>query len=126
ERLRAAGLPFLDLAVLPRRSGAARGAGRGAAAVAANPHVAFVVDGDAVVRVGPVVALPRSAEMADQRAGRIELENRRRRRTALRRRRVGRRVHFARLERAGAMDDPDVILRVDRDADRLAEDPLVR
>ena len=33
---------------------------------------------------------------------------------------------FAGLERAGAMDDPDVILRVDRHADRLAEHPFVR
>ena len=99
---------------------------RRAAAVAADPHVAFVVDGDAVVRIGPVVALARAAPVADQIAGLIELEHRRRRRAALRGRRIRGRVHFARLERAGAMNDPDVILRVDRDADRLAEDPVVR
>jgi hypothetical protein len=64
--------------------------------------------------------------VADQIAGCVELENRRRRGAALRRRRVRRRMHFARLERAGAMNDPDMILRVDGDADRLTENPLVR
>ena len=86
----------------------------------------LIVDRDAVIRVGPVVALPGSAPVADQIAGGVELENRRRRRAALRGRRIGRRVHLARLERAGAMDDPDVVLGIDGHADRLAENPFVR
>src|SRR5205814_6839185 len=82
ERLRAAGLPFLLLAVLSRGGLPAPGRRR-AAAVAADPHVAAVVDRDAVVRVGPVVALSRPAPVADEIAGGVELENRRRRRAAL-------------------------------------------
>ena len=47
-------------------------------AVSADPHVAFVVDRDAVIRFGPLVALSRTAPVADQVARLIELENRRR------------------------------------------------
>ena len=35
-------------------------------------------------------------------------------------------VSFARLERARAVNDPDMILRVHRDADGLAHQPVVR
>jgi hypothetical protein len=63
--------------------------------------------------------------MADQIAGGIELEDGRRRSAALRDRRGGRRVDLARFERAGAMDDPDVVARVHGDADGLPENPLV-
>ena len=46
--------------------------------VAADPDVALVVDGDAVVRRRPLVALAGPAPAADQVAGGIELEHRRR------------------------------------------------
>ena len=39
---------------------------RGSPAVAADPDVAFVIDGDAVVRIRPIVALARAAPVADQ------------------------------------------------------------
>jgi hypothetical protein len=63
--------------------------------------------------------------MADQISRRVELEDRRRRRAALRGRRIGGRVHLAGLQRAGAVDDPDVILRVDRNTDCLTKNPLI-
>src|SRR4051794_12295706 len=85
EGLRAAGLAFVLLPVLPcgRRAAAAPRRRRSAAAVAADPYIAAIVDGDAVIGIGPVVALPRSAPMADQVPGGVKLENRRRRRAAL-------------------------------------------
>src|SRR5207248_1129119 len=109
-------LTLVLLPVLPRRRLSAAG-GRTAASVAADPHVPFVVDGDAVVRVRPVVAWSGAAPVSDEGAGRVELQDRRRRRAALRGRRRRRRVQLAGFQGAGAMDDPYVILGVDRDAD---------
>ena len=90
--------------------------------VAANPDVALVVDGDAVIRQRPLVALARAAPVADEVAGLIELEHRRRGHAAVaargRRRRGGAHLGaFVQRPRA-AVDDPDVILLVDRHADR--------
>ncbi len=64
--------------------------------------------------------------MADQIACLIELQHRRRGGAALRGLRVGAGMQFARFERSGAMDDPHVILRVYRNTDGLAHDPVVR
>ena len=94
-------------------------------AVAADPDVALVVDEDAVVRVGPFVALARSAPVPQQVARLVELEDRRRARAALTR------LHLERLfvvaeRRRAAMDDPDVIVGVHPDADRGAENPVIR
>src|SRR5205807_7121313 len=58
------------------------------AAIAADPDVPFVIDGDAMVRLRPVVALTGSAPMPNQIAILVKLENRRRRGAALRARRV--------------------------------------
>ena len=70
---RAAGLALVLLAVLSPAAAAARRRDRAgrrrSAAVAADPDVAFVVDGDAVIRIRPVVALPGSAPVPDQIAG---------------------------------------------------------
>src|SRR6185295_19453486 len=52
-------------------------------AVAADPNVALVVDGDAVVRLGPLEALAGAAPMADEVACGVELEHGRRRDAAL-------------------------------------------
>src|SRR5262249_43679782 len=54
-------------------------------AIAADPDIAFVVDEDAVVAVGPFIAGTRPAPMAQQIAGLIEFENGRRAGAALRR-----------------------------------------
>src|SRR4029453_10873346 len=56
--------------------------------VAADPDVALVIDGDAVVRHRPVVSLTLAAPVRDQVALLIEGENRRSRRAAFRYRRV--------------------------------------
>src|SRR5262245_33989309 len=56
---------------------------RVAFAVAADPHVAFVIDGDAVIGRGPLVPFSWSAPMSNQRPLGIELEDRWRSGTAL-------------------------------------------
>ena len=114
-----AGLQFFILAI-DRAARALR-----SAAVAADPDVALVIDRDAVRRIGPVVSGARTAPVADQIAFLIELKNRRRGRAALRDGRIGGGMLFAGFERTDAMDDPDVILRVGRNADGLAENPVV-
>ena len=93
-------------------------------AVAAQPHVAFVVDVDAVEGVVPFVPLAGTAPVPQQVAGLIELEDRRRTGTA---------VPIPHLEgllvigqRGRAMHDPDVIVGVDPDADGRPEQPVVR
>ena len=94
--------------------------------VAADPHVALVIDGDAVIRRRPLVAGAGTAPVSDQLAVGIELEHRRRRTAAL----VGQlrleRLLLVRQRRRAAMDHPDVVALVHRDADRRAEHPVVR
>ena len=98
---------------------------RVARAVAADPHHAGVVDEDAVVRVGPVVALPGATPALDQVAGLVEGEHAGR---------AGAAVAGLQLERllvggqgvGAAVDDPDVVAGVDPHADGVAEHPVVR
>ena len=97
------------------------------AAVAADEQVALGIGRDAVVRLRPLEALARAAPRAHEVALGVELHDRRRRHAALGLRRVGCGVDFLRLERAGAaVDDVDVILGVDADADHVAVHPVVR
>ena len=120
------------------------------AAVAGEPDVALVIDGDAVIAVGPVVALPGTAPRLHQIAGLVVDEHRRRDLAALadrarRRSRLaggGARLRLivsapgvADLDVGGLevvfdgvrpMDRPDVVLRVDRQADRRAGHPVIR
>src|SRR5207248_3028206 len=49
--------------------------GIGAAAVAPNPDVAFVIDGDSVVRIRPIVTSPWAAPVADEITFFVELKN---------------------------------------------------
>src|SRR5207244_109857 len=89
-------------------------------------QVALAVGRDPVVRLGPLEALAGAAPRLHEVALGIELEDRRRGNAALGRRRILRRVDFLRLERAGAaMNDVDVIVLVDADADDVAEDPVI-
>ena len=111
------GLPFRRWSArrLPARGSAAAAARRiriGSDAISADPDVAFVIDRDAVVRVGPFVALARSAPMLNQIPSLVECENRWRGHAACRSRRIGGGVNFLRFERASAMNDPDMILRI--------------
>ena len=119
-------------------------------AVAGQPDVALVVDGDAVIAVRPVVALAGPAPRLHQVAGLVVDENRRRHLAALAdRSRPARRLTrsaapgcasssrprasptlmSAALKLSstvfGPMDGPDVVLRVDRQADRRAGHPVI-
>src|SRR5439155_17833861 len=62
----------------------------------------------------------------DQIAFLIELQNRGRRSAALRNWRIRCRVYFTGFERPCAVNDPDMILSIDRHADRLTHNPMVR
>src|SRR6266550_3260326 len=96
------------------------------AAVSANPNVPFIIDRNSVVRVRPVVTLAGTAPVFQEVAGLIEFKNGRRGHAAIRSRWIRVAVSFLRLERATAMNDPDVVLRVHRYADRHADHPMVR
>jgi hypothetical protein len=95
--------------------------------IATNPHVAFVVDEDPVVRLRPLVALTGSAPGLNEVSFRVELENRRCAFTAL----TGRRVELCASlvvvqGRGTAMNDPDVVALVHPDPDGGAEEPMIR
>ena len=95
-------------------------------AVAADPDVALVVDVDAVVGLRPFVARSGAAPGAHQVALGIEHEHRRRGSTALGNGRIELSATLVVMQPAGAaMDDPDVVLLVDPDADGPAEQPVV-
>ena len=96
------------------------------ATVPADPHVAFVVDIDAVSRGRPIVPLAGTAPMPDQLAGRIEGEYRRSGEAAIRRRRIPSRVDLLGFERVHAVDDPDVVVGIYVHPDRRAEQPMLR
>src|SRR5580658_8362549 len=93
--------------------------------VAANPYVALVIDGDPMVRNRPIEALPWTTPIPEKTTLLIELENRRRRYAAFGRRRAGRRVHLARLERARPVNNPNMVFRIGRYADRCTQNPVV-
>src|SRR6266849_4794284 len=95
--------------------------------IAADPHVTLAVDGDAMVRDRPVVPLTGAPEMTQQVARLIELEDRRRGFAAFALGRVLLRPTLGPIERgAAAVNNPHVVLRIDRHADRRAEQPVVR
>src|SRR5581483_3999108 len=84
----------------------------------------FVINGDAVVRLRPFVALSGAAPAPDQVAGLIELEYGWGLRAAVAGLLIRRRL--VRRERVLPVDDPDVILRVNRHADGHPDVPVVR
>ena len=95
--------------------------------VAADPDIALVVDVDAMVRLRPLVTLPRAAPGSDEVAFGVEDENGRRRTAALRDRRAQLGAALVVVERRrAAMDYPDMILVIRPHADRHAEKPVVR
>src|SRR5207245_2806554 len=66
-----------------RAPGSTRRTGRGTA-VAANPHIAFVIDEDPVIGLRPIVAFAGTTPVADEIARLVELEHRWRRLAAFR------------------------------------------
>jgi len=94
-------------------------------AVTADPHVALVVDVDAVIGLGPLVALSRATPGFDEISGRIEREHRRRSAATLAYLELER--LFVVGERGGAaMNDPDIVLIVDPNPDGRSEQPVIR
>ena len=87
----------------------------GRALVAADPGEALVVDVDAVLALGPLVAVARAAPGLDEIPGGIEHHDRRRSLGGV----LG-------LQRARTVQHVDVVLRVDGDAGGVAEFPLRR
>ena len=81
-----------------------------------QPHVVLVVDEDAVLGLEPLIPGTRLAPRLQQPAIGAELEHARRRDAAFGRRRSQRRAALAFRNRPGAVKDPDVVVRVDRDA----------
>jgi hypothetical protein len=96
-----------------------------ALAVAGEPDEIVVVDEDAVLACGPLIALPRSAPVADQVAGLVEHQHGRSGDTASRFRRVLLRRAFTRGERSRPMHHPDAIIFVGGDAGDLPKQPVV-
>ena len=78
-----------------------------------------------MVGIGPVISFTRAAPMADEVAGFVELENRWSGQAAIGSGRIGGGVEFHAFESGSAVDNPDVILGVDGDADDVADDPMV-
>jgi len=101
------------------------GGGLLAAAVAADPDVALVVDIDAVVGAGPGVTGARAAPGADEIALGIEFKNRWGWSAALRGPGRPGGVFLFLFERTLAMKDPNVVASIDGYADRSADDPMV-
>jgi hypothetical protein len=98
-----------------------------ALAVAAQPDETIVVDQDGVFLQRPVVTqiVARPAPRFDDVAGLIEHQHRRRRHAAFGAwRREGCALLVVR-ERARPLEHPDIVLRIDRHAADLTEDPVV-
>ncbi len=96
-------------------------------AVAAEPHVALVVDVDAVSPFRPFVARSRAAPVPEQVARLIELEDGRGRTAALGDGRIQLEPLFVGMQPPRtAMNDPDVVLLIDPHSDGPAEQPMVR
>ena len=95
------------------------------AAAAAEPDVVEVVDEDAVLRVGPLVALAGPAPCVHHVAGLVELDDRRGRTAALGQRRILVGAPLLQGEAAGTVHDPDVVAGVHRDPHHVAQRPVV-
>src|SRR4029079_18073334 len=97
------------------------------AAGATNPNVARVVDRQAGVGLGPIVAVARAAPMGDESAAWIELEHVRRRGAALTIRGAadGQPDLRALGEAVRQVLDEDVVARIDGHARRGSEDPAI-
>src|SRR5262249_37429300 len=92
--------------------------------VAGEPDIAVFVDENAVLILWPVETFARSAPGSEQIAGLVEFEHRRGCSAALGRRRVLLRALLVIKQRRGAVNDPDIVAAVDRDAGDLAENPI--
>jgi hypothetical protein len=92
-------------------------------AIAANPDIALMIDKDAVIGFGPVIAFARSAPGVEQIAFLVELQDRRRCLTAFAQAVL--QLAFCTVEGGRSVHHPDVIVVVDPGADRHAHDPMM-
>jgi hypothetical protein len=79
---------------------------------------------NAMLRLGPIITRARTAPISQQVSFLVEFQDRRRGRAALGLRRILGRAFFVVEQGRGAMDDPDVIVAIDRNARDLPEDPI--
>jgi hypothetical protein len=93
--------------------------------VACEPDEVVVVDEDAMLAFGPLIALAGAAPMANQVAGLVKDEDRRRSDAAFAGRWVLLGGALARGQRVRPMHQPDAIVGVGRKAGDLAENPVV-
>ncbi len=98
---------------------------RVAVTAAAEPHRARAIDGNAMVRLGPVEAVAGTAPRIQHAPGGVELEHRRRRQAALGDRRVTLEAALIGAERLRPVHDPHVILLVHGHADHGSEHPAI-
>ena len=99
---------------------------RVSAPISADPDVVHGVDDDAVIRLWPIVPSSWTTPGPDQIALGIELENGRCREAALLRNwRIECRGHLV-IRQVPTVNDPNVIARVHRYADRRPEQPMIR
>src|SRR5207245_2679231 len=89
-------------------------------AIAPDPEVPFVVDPEPVIRVGPLISLPWPAPIANQVSSLIEPEYRRGDGAAC----STRRFELV-INSAGAMDHPHMVLAINRNADSVAQGPII-
>ena len=93
-----------------------------------DPEVTLVIEGEAVVRLRPFLALARTTPMADEVTGLVKFQHRWSGHTALFGdwRVIKDRCFVARIHRHGsAMNDPDMVLIVYRYTNRRSENPVI-
>src|SRR5262249_41239940 len=95
-------------------------------AIAADPHETSGVDADAMLVLWPFVALTGAAPGPDQIAFGVEFHHRWCGPAAFRLRRIKCQRLLVGGKRARALNNPDMVLGIDRDAGRLSYDPVVR
>ncbi len=96
-----------------------------AVAVATNPHVTLIIHCDSVRRNRPVISCPWPAPVPNEVASLIKLENRRCCSAAITYNWILLRVCLLQIEGTLAMDNPDMVLGIDRHADGHSENPMV-
>ncbi len=94
--------------------------------IPANPDISFVIDGDAVVALRPLVSRARTSPGIDQISCRVKFQNGRSHLAAHADRRSGIRAFEIVFNGPRPMNDPDVILGIDGQADGGSLHPMIR
>ncbi len=94
-------------------------------AIAADPNIALIVDENPVVGVRPLETFARSAPVVQEIALRIEFEDRWSAGAAFAGLQLER-LFIVGKRRGAAMDDPDVVVWFDENANRHSQNPVVR